>query len=161
MAGGRKEPSNVRLIETVIGTRHDAALSEALHRLAHRDLVDVLAIKSAELQRRRFRATTGHGQDIAIALPRDQTLHDGAVLALEPDYALLVRVATPRWLRIVPRDAAAAVELGYNAGNLHWRVKFEGSTLMVALEGAEDGYLARIRRMIDAGAVAIESPNSC
>ena len=146
----------MRLIEQVVGARHDPAIADALHRLEHRDAVDALTIRSAELQRRRFKATTERGEDIAIALPRDQTLHDGAVLVLEPDYAIVVKVSTPRWLRFVPRDAAAAVELGYNAGNLHWRVKFDGSVLMVALEGPADSYSIRLQHMIQSGAVAVE-----
>ena len=47
-------------------------------------------------------------EEIAIALPRDQTLHDGAVLVLEPDHAIVVRVAAPRWLRFVPREGGLA-----------------------------------------------------
>ena len=149
----------MRLIEHLVGARHDAAIAEALHRLEHRDAVDVLTIKSAETERRRFRATTARGEEIAIALSRDQTLHDGAVLVLEPDHAIVVRVATTRWLRFVPRDAAAAVELGYNAGNLHWRVKFDGPVLMVALEGPVDGYRARLQRLIESGGVTVEVPS--
>jgi urease accessory protein len=147
----------MRLIEQVLGARHDAAIADALHRLEHRDAVDVLTIKSAELQRRRFKALTNRGEEIAVALPRDQTLHDGAVLVLEPDHAIIVQVSTPTWLRFVPRDAAAAVELGYNAGNLHWRVKFDGSTLMVAQEGPAESYSVRLRRLIESGAVTLES----
>ena len=93
------------------------------------------------------------GKRCAIALPRDQRLHDGAVLIVEADYALLVQVTTPRWLRCVPRDAAAALELGYHAGNLHWRVEFDGAALMVALEGPPVAYRARLRHMIDAGSI--------
>ena len=151
----------MRLIESIVGGRHDAAISERLHRLEHRDAVDVLTLKSAETERRRFRAITARGEEIAIALPRDQTLHDGAVLVLEPDHAIVVRVATPRWLRFVPRDAAAAIELGYNAGNLHWRVKFDGPVLMVALEGPADAYRVRLQRMIDDGSIRVEEGAPC
>lgn len=146
----------MRLIERVLGARHDEALAEALHRLEHRGAVDVLVLKGAETERRRFRATTARGEEVAIALPRDQVLHDGAVLVLEPDHALVVRVATTRWLRVAVRDAASALELGYHAGNLHWRVRFEGPVLLVALEGPEEAYRARLRRMLDAGAATVE-----
>ncbi len=150
----------MRLIENVIGNRNDAALASALHRLEHRDSVDILALDGAEISRRRFRATTAQGQDVAIALPRDQRLHDGAVLLLEADYALLLQVTTPRWLRVVPRDVAAAVELGYHAGNLHWRVKFDGAVLLVALEGPPAAYRARLQHMIDADSVAVEGDDA-
>ncbi len=146
----------MRLIERVIGGRHDHAIAAALHRLDRLDAVDVLTLKGAETERRRFRATTTLGEEVAIALPRDQMLYDGAVLVLEQDRALVVRVATTRWLRVVARDAAAALELGYQAGNLHWRVKFEGSVLLVALEGPDQAYRARLQRMLEAGAVMIE-----
>ena len=145
----------MRLIERVIGGRRDEAIADALHRLEHLDAVDVLTLRGAETERRRFRATTALGEDVAIALPRDQTLYDGAVLVLEPDRALIVRVTTTRWLRVAARDAAAALELGYQAGNLHWRVKFEGSVLLVALEGPDQAYRARLRHMLDAGSVQI------
>ena len=55
---------------------------------------------------------------------------------------------------IVPRDYGSGDRVGYNAGNLHWRVKFERLTLLVALGGTEDLYRARVQRMTDAGAIA-------
>jgi urease accessory protein len=127
-----------------------------LHRLEHRDAVDTLVIESAGIQRRRFRATTSRGADVALALSRDQSLYDGAVLVLEENEALVVRVTTPRWLRFVPCSAAAAIELGYSAGNLHWRVRFDGEALLVAMEGSADSYRARLEGLIDAGKVVME-----
>lgn len=145
----------MRLIEHVLGSRRDEPIAERLHRLEHRGAIDSLVIKSAEMQRRRFRATTTGGEEVAIALPRDQCLHDGAVLVLDDAHALIVQVSTPRWLRFVPRDAAAAVELGYHAGNLHWRVKFDGPVLLVAQEGDADSYSARLRGLIDTGRIVM------
>ncbi|MBL7406143.1 urease accessory protein UreE, partial [Escherichia coli] len=86
--------------------------------------VDVLVVSSADVARRRIRATTQSGEEIALALPRDEPLFDGAVLALDADRALIARVGAERWLRLVPASQAAALELGYHAGNLHWRVRF-------------------------------------
>ena len=94
------------------------------------------------------------GEDLAIALPRDQTLFDGAVLLLEAGRAIVVRVATERWLRLSPRSIADAVELGYHAGNLHWRVRFAGETLLVALEAPVDDYVARLGSMVTERRVA-------
>jgi len=81
-------------------------------------------------------------------LPRDQRLFDGAVLVLEPDRAVVVRVANERWLRLQPRAIADAIELGYHAGNLHWRVRFAGEALLVALEAPMDDYLTRLAGLI-------------
>ena len=47
--------------------------------------------------------------------------------------------------------SAAALELGYFAGNLHWRVRFEGERLLVALEGPEEDYLSRLKPFLDVG----------
>ena len=38
--------------------------------------------------------------------------------------------------------------LGYHAGNLHWRVRFEGEILFVALEGRPEDYVARLQELI-------------
>ena len=68
---------------------------------------------------------------------------------------IVVRVDEQRWLRLAPVAAADALELGYHAGNLHWRVRFEGAHLLVALEGPASAVTARLKPMIDAGRVEI------
>src|ERR1700677_3893431 len=135
-------------IEQVLGSRLDAALSERIHELEHLGAVDLLTVPVADVSRRRFRATTQGGTEVAIALPRDQPLFDGAVLVLESDHAVVVRVAQERWLRLQPRAIADAIELGYHAGNLHWRVRFAGEALLVALEAPMDDYLARLGALV-------------
>jgi urease accessory protein len=136
------------LIERVLGSRLEPAFSERIHELEHRGVIDLLMVPAADVARRRLRATTRDGADVAIALPRDQQLFDGAVLLIEPDRAIVVRVAEERWLRLQPRAIADAIELGYHAGNLHWRVRFEGEALLVALEAPTDDYLARLGALV-------------
>jgi urease accessory protein len=135
-------------IEQVLGSRLDPALAERIHRLEHHGAVDIMTLAVGDLSRHRLRATTQRGTEVAIALPRDQRLFDGAVLVLEPDHAVIVRVAQERWLRLQPRSIADAIELGYHAGNLHWRVRFAGEALLVAMEAPMDDYLARIDALI-------------
>lgn len=135
-------------IEQVLGSRLDPAFAEQLHELEHQGAVDLLTVPVADVSRHRFRATTEGGTEVAIALPRDQRLFDGAVLVLEPDRAVVVRVAQERWLRLQPGAIADAIALGYHAGNLHWRVRFAGEALMVAMEAPMDEYLARLDALI-------------
>ncbi len=139
------------LLTEILGAASDPDMHEALHRLEHGDAVDSLEIEPADLARRRIRMTSAKGRDCALALPRSAKLFNGAVLALESDWALVVRVSEERWLRLKPRDAAAALELGYHAGNLHWRVRFAEGDLLVALEGPEEDYLARLEIQLAAG----------
>jgi urease accessory protein len=135
-------------IEQVLGSRLNPALAERIHELEHQGAVDLLTVPVADVSRHRFRARTQGGTEVAIALPRDQRLFDGAVLVLEPDHAVVVRVAQERWLRLQPRAIADAIELGYHAGNLHWRVRFAGEGLLVAMEAPMDDYLARLGALI-------------
>ncbi|MEO1190692.1 MAG: urease accessory protein UreE [Pseudomonadota bacterium] len=139
------------LITHLLGAASEPALHEALHRLEHAGGLDQLDIAPADLARRRLRQASWQGRDCAIALPRSEKLYNGAVLALEADYALVVRVTEQRWLRLEPRDAPAALELGYHAGNLHWRVRFEAGDLLVALEGPESDYLNRLEEQLANG----------
>ena len=141
-------------IERVLGSRVEAAFAGALHDLVHLGAVDVLPLAPADVSRRRMRAQTRAGADLAISLPRDQTLFDGAVLLLEADRAIVVRVNAERWLQLSPRSIADAVELGYHAGNLHWRVRFAGESLLVALEAPVDDYVARLGTMVSERRVA-------
>ncbi len=141
-------------VEQIVGSRLDPGLSEQIHDLEHRGFVEFLTVSTSDVSRHRLRSTTNNGTSAAIALSRDQRLFDGAVLLLEPDRAVVVRVAEERWLQLIPKTVADAIELGYHAGNLHWRVRFVGDFLMVAMEAPTSDYLARLDPMIRGGRVS-------
>jgi len=142
-------------IDQVLGSRLEAALSARLHRLEHRGAVDIVNVPVADLARHRLLITTRNGVELAIALPRHQKLFDGAVLLLDDTSAIVVRAATERWLRLEPRSIGDAVELGYHVGNLHWRVRFAGEVLLVALEGRPEDYMARLEDLIASRRVGV------
>jgi urease accessory protein len=102
---------------------------------------------------RRFRSSTEKGCDIAISLARDEQLFDGAVLMLDHANALVVKVEAEDWLRLTPRDQSAALQVGFHAGNLHWRVRFDGEDLLVAVERDLQSYTDRIDALIKDGSV--------
>ena len=145
--------THMRVIHRILGSRQNADLAHRLHHLAHHGTVDVLVVSSADVARRRIRAKTQSGEEIALALPRDEPLFDGAVLALDENHAIVARVGTERWLRLVPGSQAAALELGYHAGNLHWRVRFADGAILVALDGPADDYLIRLGALVTDGLV--------
>jgi urease accessory protein len=105
------------------------------------------------LSRRRLLTRTRSGEPLAIALSRDEKLYDGAVLLLDDRRAIIVKAMTESWLRVKPATISDAIELGYHAGNLHWRVGFDGHFLMVALEGPPEDYLARLEPMLASGRI--------
>jgi urease accessory protein len=142
-------------IDRVLGSRLEPALSEQLLRFEHCGAVDIVNVPVADLARHRLLITTNSGEELAIALPRHQKLFDGAVLLLDGERAIVVRAATERWLRLEPRSIGAAVELGYHVGNLHWRVRFSGEVLLVALEGRPEDYTAQLENLISARRVGV------
>jgi urease accessory protein len=141
------------LVERIIGDAKAPEFAGRIHHLDHHHAVEYLEIPTADLARRRLRTTLPSGEEIAIALQRDEALFDRAVLLLEQDRAIVVRVLAERWLRLAPASSAGALQLGYHAGNLHWRVRFGGGVLFIALDGPEDAYLARIQGLLDHGDV--------
>jgi len=146
----------MRHVNELVGACTDPVLSERLHTLEHQNALEIVTIATGDLARRRLLVRTEAGEEVAIALPRDQKLFDGAVLVLEPDRAIVLRAAEQRWLRLSPRSADAALELGYHAGNLHWRVRFDGDDLLVAMEGPVHHYEARIETLLRSGRVLIK-----
>lgn len=132
------------MIERVLGSRLEPAFHERIHHLEHHGAVDIVTVAAVDMPRRRLRLVSAKGVDLAIALPRDQKLFDGAVLLIDEERAIVVRADVERWLSFQPRSIAEGVELGYHAGNLHWRVRFAGERLLVALEGPIEGYYARL-----------------
>jgi urease accessory protein len=141
-------------IERIIGDRSEAGIAHRLHHLAHDGRLETLTVAVADLPRRRFRAVTDKGTACTVALPRDATLFDGAVLLLEDDRAIVVKVGEQRWLKLQPAQGFA-LELGYLAGNLHWRVRFEDGLLLVAVDVPQERYLARIEEQLADGRVTL------
>ena len=139
---------------SIVGRASDERTAGLLHDLAHRGRVDYVTLAADDIRRHRLRVTTEHGRECGIALDRHTHLFDGAVLRLDGDGALVVRTKRTEWLRIVPRNAAAALELGYFAGNMHWEVRFAGAQLEIALKGPADDYLQRLAPLLGSGQVA-------
>jgi len=142
-------------IDHVVGSRLEAAFSGEIDRLERRGAVDEVNIPVADLVRRRLLAVTRAGEELAIALPLHQKLFDGAILLIDGERAIVVRAATGRSMRLEPRSISDAIELGYQAGNLHWRVRFQGEALVVALEGRPEDYTAPLEEMISARRVGV------
>jgi urease accessory protein len=137
----------------ILGYASEHDFAERLHRLDHAGKVEVVVLARADAKRHRLRVMTDRGTEVAIALARDEMLCDGAVLYLDEGKAIVVRMKEEEWLTFVPCDAAAALELGYVAGNLHWRVRFTPAGLAVAREGPEHTYLDRVRPLLTSGRV--------
>jgi urease accessory protein len=140
-------------LESIVGLATDAALGERLHRLEHDGKVEYILLAGEDTARRRLHVATDRGTDCAILLSRSDRLANGAVLLLERDRAIVVRLKEEAWLALAPRDAAAALELGYFAGNMHWPVRFDGTMLRIALQGPVQGYLQRLDHLLKDGRI--------
>lgn len=138
-------------IDHIVGLTTDDDLAEALHALEHRGAVEYLTLSPADTLRHRLRALTDRGTECAIVLPRAQHLTNGAVLLLDAGRAVVVRMTHSDWLVLEPRDAATALELGYCAGNMHWKVEFAGSRLRIAVQGPVESYLERVAHLMRSG----------
>jgi urease accessory protein len=137
----------------IIGRDRDPIYRAALHRLEHHDGIELLFVPPADAGRKRFRLFTDRGTDCAVSLDRHEELADGAILHLDDRLAIIVRFGEQAVWRLRPVDGAAALKLGWNAGNLHWRVRFEEASLLVLLDGPLQDYRDRIRPLLDAGEV--------
>jgi len=144
---------NLLHLTAILGYASDPDFSERLHTLDHAGKVETVILTRADAKRHRLRATTDRGTEVAIVLARDEVLSDGAVLYLSEDKAIVIRMKEEEWLTFVPRDTSAALELGYTAGNLHWRVRFTSAGLSVAREGPEHTYLDRVRPLLSSGRI--------
>ena len=135
----------------ILGNASGDEMAEKIHRLSHAGNLEKIELSAADTARKRLRVTTDKGTDCAIALNRDLSLENGSVLLLDDKRAIVVRMLETEWLRVAPADSAAALELGYFVGNLHWRVRFQGAVLEIALEGPEQNYLDRLAAHLEDG----------
>lgn len=146
------------ILERIVGLASDPAIHEQLHNLEHDGGVETVTLASADMQRHRLRVRSDRGTDYAIRLERHEQLRNGAVLMLDAQRAVVVQMEEQAWLAVQPRDSAAALELGYFAGNMHWKVRFAGAALHIQLHGPEADYLERLAPMLGDGRVRRSEP---
>jgi urease accessory protein len=137
----------------VIGHETDARHHSWLHALSHRHGIELLFVPPDEAGRKRFRLATDQGTDCAVSLDRGDALVDGALLYIDEQRAIIARFGRQQVWRLRAANAAAALKLGWNAGNLHWRVRFEGDCLVVLLERPLEEYRARITSLLEGGEI--------
>lgn len=133
----------------VIGHSDDPSFRARLHALEHSGGIEILFVPPEDVGRRRLRADTDRGTDCAVSFDRDGDLQDGDLLHLDDRQAIIVRFGAEKVWRLQPRDQAAALKLGWNAGNLHWRVRFEGECLAVLLDAPLETYRARLKPLLE------------
>lgn len=140
----------------IIGSAAQASYSDKLHDLEHANNLDFVSLSSDDIQRKRLKVITFKGRECGIALPREQKLYDGAILSIAENYALIVRCNDVKWLRCFPIDTAAALELGYFAGNMHWAVRYDNNILEIELKGRLEDYQQRLAHLCADGRVKLE-----
>lgn len=137
----------------IIGHESDATFQVRLHDLEHHDSIELLFVSPDEAGRKRFRLVTDRGTDCAVSLDRDEQLTNGALLYIDSKMAIIARFGQQSVWRLRPADPAMALKLGWNAGNLHWRVRFEDDCLVVLLDGPLTDYRARLEHLLNGGEV--------
>ncbi|MEO8040820.1 MAG: urease accessory protein UreE [Betaproteobacteria bacterium] len=139
----------------VLGTASEPHLAARLHDLAHRGAVEYVTLRREDTSRRRLHVFTDRGTEGAIILDRSERLANGAVLLLDEHRAVVVRLEEAPWLALETRDSAAALELGYFCGNMHWKVRFVGEYLHISLQGPRADYLERLAHLLADGRISV------
>ena len=139
----------------IIGLSADPVFAGRIHDLLHTGKVEYLRINGTDLARKRLRAVTNKGTECAIALPRHVALEHGAILELSSERAIVIELEELPWLCFETQDQAAALKLGFFAGHHHWRVRFEDTRMLVALEAPAETYTSRLVDMLESGRVRL------
>jgi urease accessory protein len=92
---------------------------------------------------RRKTVSTG-GREIALALPTGTVLEDGDVLAVEPDWYLVVEARPEPVLALYPESHEAAVRIAFDVGNRHCSLAADGDALLVQRDTAMEHLAARL-----------------
>jgi urease accessory protein len=143
------------ILEHILGAVTDPWIAAPLHRLEHQDAVETVTLSREDMSRKRLRACTDKGTEVAIALDRASALFDGAVMLLDDRAAIVLRMEPEEWLCLRPRDLTEAISVGFFAGNLHWRVRFGDGQLQVALERERAVYLERLADRLADGRITL------
>ena len=145
-------------LNRILGQASDPAFFDRLHDLQHHGRLERILIGSDDAARHRLRVLTDAGTECAISLPRDQRLANGSILLIDEHRAILIAMRDEEVLKLAPADAAAALELGYFAGNMHWAVRFSGAELHILLHGPAETYLDRLHPLLAGGRIVRVEP---
>ena len=107
--------------------------------------VERVVLASADLARHRQRAKTDSGREVGISLPHGHTLHDGDLLHLDDELAIVVQQAEEDLLRLLPRTPEEFALAGYQVGNLHRAAMIDGSAVAVLYDKAIEALAARLQ----------------
>ncbi len=109
------------LVTTVQGNLHEVPLPDGIH-------VETITLPSAELVKRIQRVRTDHGREVGIRLDGGAPdLRDGDILDLDPQNALVVRVAATDVIVIEPRSIVEMAVVAHTLGNRHLQAQFFGA----------------------------------
>ena len=78
----------------------------------------------------RRRLVTTAGREVALALPTGSVLEPGAVIAVEPDWYLVVESRAEPLLAMYPASPEQAVLIAFDVGNRHFTLAVEGDALL-------------------------------
>jgi urease accessory protein len=84
------------VLSAVLGQAGEPAWADRLHAADHAGRLETLRIAAADAARRRMRLETDRGRDVALALPRDAAICDGAVLHWSDALAIVARIDSAR-----------------------------------------------------------------
>lgn len=145
------------VVNQVLGLVTDQGLSDQVHDISHHGTVEKVILNTEDISRHRLKVKTNLGREIAIQLPRQTHLQNGAVLHLTDEHVVWVEVSTPEYLRLKPIDVATALELGYFAGNMHWQIKFDADCIEILMQSGKAHYLERLAHFFEKQVVSIAS----
>ncbi len=145
----------------IVGNAADPDIADRLHDIDHDGGVERVRLSRSDLARRRQRLVTDRGTEFALLLDRSASLENGSVLLLEAGRAVPVVLEQPQWLVLRAAHVAGALEIGYFAGNMHWKVRFENDCIWIAQEGPRDTYLKRVAHLLARGdAVVLDTSDA-
>src|SRR5690625_2925259 len=128
------------LVNEVLGNIKDSEWQEKTQSAT----IDELILEQWEAPKNRLRKASKGGMELAIALPREQHLHDGDVLHYDEAENVIVvaKIALKDVLvielhgleKLSPQEILrSCFELGHGLGNQHWPAVIKGSTVYVPL----------------------------
>jgi len=128
------------LVNEVLGNIKDSEWQEKTQSAT----IDELILEQWEAPKNRLRKASKGGMELAIALPREQHLHDGDVLHYDEAENVIVvaKIALKDVLvielhgleKLSPQEILrSCFELGHGLGNQHWPAVIKGTTVYVPL----------------------------